>query len=428
MRDSQLWMLLLALVLSSSSLAATRGFQGDGSSFKTSVFMSPPFILKPGSVGEKFYYDVPFPRGHIGLKSFFAEVVDDNGNPVPLYETYLHHWGLFRYYGEEGAVDDAGSSKIIFIRNSGPCGNVGQYVGIGSETRKTDTWVPDPYGIEIGNPAEIPQGYQERWLLNVHAIDTRGVEDRLGCTECKCSLYNVTVDARGRPLDDGYVGGLHCCYDQTQCRVKGGFNGSARKLYLRYTMKWAEWIPSMIPVEYTVPPCDSVGEANGKCLDVKRAKVVLPRGGDIVYGVAHQHTGGLGSAIFGEDGRPLCSSTPLYGNGEEPGNEAGYIVGMSTCYPKPGSVTIKDGELVTVVSNYNNAHMHTGVMGLFYILVAEPRPKLNTLLSQGLASPWFTELTGNWWVLAFAGLIMVVVVAAVFRKRNETEGYERVNG
>jgi len=66
---------------------------------------------------------------------------------------------------------------------------------------------------------------------------------------------------------------------------------------------------------------------------------------------------------------------PTYGNGEEAGNEDGYIVGMSTCYPKPGSVKIADGELLTLESNYSSNQMHTGVMGIFYILVAEPQPE-----------------------------------------------------
>ena len=75
-----------------------------------------------------------------------------------------------------------------------------------------------------------------------------------------------------------------------------------------------------------------------------------------------------------QDGRVLCTSIPTYGNGEEAGNEDGYIVGMSTCYPKPGSIKIADGELLTFESNYSSARMHTGVMGLFYVLVAEPQP------------------------------------------------------
>jgi hypothetical protein len=75
-----------------------------------------------------------------------------------------------------------------------------------------------------------------------------------------------------------------------------------------------------------------------------------------------------------QDGRVICSSIPSYGNGSEAGNEAGYIVGMSTCYPKPGSVKIIDGETLTLESNYNSTKEHTGVMGLFYLLVAEQLP------------------------------------------------------
>ncbi|KAF5932661.1 hypothetical protein HYC85_028832 [Camellia sinensis] len=75
------------------------------------------------------------------------------------------------------------------------------------------------------------------------------------------------------------------------------------------------------------------------------------------------------------DGRVVCSSIPTYGEGKEPGNEAGYIVGMSTCYPHPGSVKISNGETLVVVSNYSQSNQeHTGVMGLFYILVDDASP------------------------------------------------------
>ena len=75
-----------------------------------------------------------------------------------------------------------------------------------------------------------------------------------------------------------------------------------------------------------------------------------------------------------QDERIICSSIPRYGNGNQAGNETGYIVGMSTCYPKPGSVKIIDGETLTLESIYNNSQEHNGVMGLFYLLVAEQLP------------------------------------------------------
>ncbi|KAF0907759.1 hypothetical protein E2562_020499 [Oryza meyeriana var. granulata] len=82
--------------------------------------------------------------------------------------------------------------------------------------------------------------------------------------------------------------------------------------------------------------------------------------------------------VLTPDGRLLCALLPTYGNGEEAGNEENYIVGMSNCYPKPGSIKVTDGKVMTIVSNYRSDHQHTGVMGLFYIIVAEqeqPAPK-----------------------------------------------------
>ena len=81
-------------------------------------------------------------------------------------------------------------SDFILVRNSGTCQRdiLAQYYGLGSETRRTATDIPDPFEIIVGNPAKIPEGYEEKWLVNIHAIDTRGVVDKMGCTECKCEL------------------------------------------------------------------------------------------------------------------------------------------------------------------------------------------------------------------------------------------------
>ena len=250
-----LLLLLAALSVEPSQALIGKG-KGKGKE-KSAVFLSPEFVLGPGSVVNSFYQDIDFPRGHIAVKSFDAEVVDDAGLPVPLHQTYLHHWVIERYYHRKGVeaskssfINETHNPDFIMVRNSGICQNtLGQYFGLGSETRGTTTYVPDPYGIEVGNPDEIPDGYEEKWLLNVHAIDTRGVEDRLGCTECRCDLYNVTEDEHGYPLSSDYKGGLRCCYDKTQCRVRKGFEGARRSLYMRYTVKWVDWDSSVVPVK-----------------------------------------------------------------------------------------------------------------------------------------------------------------------------------
>lgn len=223
---------------------------------KTDVFMSPKIVLEPGSVSNKYYYSIDFPRGHIAIKDFIAELVDEKGNSIPLHETYLHHWVVVGYRKRKNETLELHSDKGFLqsdsgiIRNNGLCDQgLVQYFGLGSETRRTASAVPDPYGIEVGNPEILSSGYEELWLLNVHAIDTRGAEDKLGCTECRCDLYNTTVDQFGDALPLNYNGGLKCCHDGARCRVKEGFRGERRSLYLRYKVTYMEWDESIIPVQ-----------------------------------------------------------------------------------------------------------------------------------------------------------------------------------
>ncbi|PHU20589.1 hypothetical protein BC332_11740 [Capsicum chinense] len=76
---------------------------------------------------------------------------------------------------------------------------------------------PGPYGLEVGNPKDVPEGYEEKWLMNLHVIDTRGVEDRFGCIEC---------------------------------RLKKGPRGLKKGFYLKYTVKYVDWdAASIVPVK-----------------------------------------------------------------------------------------------------------------------------------------------------------------------------------
>ncbi|KAK7412823.1 hypothetical protein VNO78_04478 [Psophocarpus tetragonolobus] len=394
---SQDWVVSWALLLlvSCTTYSSTALGQPENK-IKTSVFLSPKLELGPGSVSNKLYYDVDFPKGHIALKSFNAELVDESGKSVPLQETYLHHWLIIRYHQPKNLSHNS-QTDIVVVSNSGFCQDsvLNQYFGLGSETRETATDIPDPFGIEVGDPLEIPYGYDEKWLINVHAIDTRGVEDRTGCTECRCNLYNVTKDEDGNPLSPDYKGGLDCCPDNSQCRLMKGFYGPNQSLYLKYTVKWISYDNYVLPlkiyildvtdvlnvskgigpkhnckIEYQVEPC-SKGYNSSACIDVKKTSFPMQTGGYVIYGVGHQHAGAIGSTLFGQDGGVICSSIPKYGNGSAAGNEKGYVVGMSTCYPRPGTIKIKDGETLTLEVSYSNTEMHTGVMGLFYILVAE---------------------------------------------------------
>ncbi|XP_047938374.1 uncharacterized protein LOC125186100 [Salvia hispanica] len=405
---------------------------------KTEVFRSPEMVMEPGLVSNKYYFNVEFPRGHIGLKSFNAELVDERGNPVPLHEVYLHHWVLNRYFARKNS---SGVDDLSIVRNSGICANgLPQYFGVGAETRRTSTYIPHPYAIQVGDPATIPEGYEEWWVLNVHAIDTRGADDKMGCTECRCNLFGFSEAG----------GGLHCCPDDGKCRLKQGFRGENKTIYLRYTVKYVEWdSSSIVPVdiyildvtdvwtkadqskgikathyckiEYGVESCGGGVEKDG-CIDTKSVSFSFPVGGEVVYGVGHQHAGGVGTTLYGQGGRTICSSKPIYGEGNGAGNEAGFIVGMSTCYPTPAApVKISAGETITLVSNYSSVESHTGVMALFYLLLAHSDPKpLPNLASK------FTMVPEFLWPVALLGLIVIVVVVAWKGRIGNSEGYEAI--
>ncbi|GAA0187541.1 hypothetical protein LIER_34829 [Lithospermum erythrorhizon] len=424
---------------------------------KTDVFLSPKVELEPGLVSNKNYYNIDFPRGHIGIKQFYAELVDEAGNSVPLHETYIHHYVIVKYYQRKGVEEinnrrDLGFEEpdVIVGKNSGICEQgLVQYFGLGSETRRTDSHIPDPYGIEVGNPVDTPLGYEERWMLIVHAIDTRYVVDKIQCTECRCDLYNVTVNEYGKPLTDGYIGGLACCYDGMRCRLKEGVHGGKRNLFLRYTVKYLEWDASILPVkiyiidvtdtwkwlnqsaglssshhclvEYSVQP--SSAENDLGCVDAKKLSVRFPVSGDVIYSVGHQHAAGHGLTLSHEDGREICSSIPIYGEGEEAGNEAGYVVGMSSCYPQPGSVKIAEGEMLTLFSNYSCTKGHPGVMGFVYLLIADSNSQSGSLaVHEKVLVP--KAILG----VAIFGIAVMVVIAVVIQKRNKAEdGYESIH-
>ncbi|KAL3617660.1 hypothetical protein CASFOL_037981 [Castilleja foliolosa] len=456
----------ILLILSQPQLSQSHPINHENTKVKTEVFLSPEIVLEPGLVSDKFYYNIDFSRGHIALKSVNAELVDERGNSVPLHQTYLHHWVLQKYYFRINAGTRVGNDHIdlgfqkpdqIHVKNSGLCNSLTQYYGLGAETRKTSTYVPDPYGVEVGNPVDIPVGYKERWVLNVHAIDTRGVEDKLGCIECRCDLFNVTEYEYDQTLATNYKGGLKCCHDETKCKLKKGFEDHVkRSLYLRYTVKYVDWDASIVPVkiyiidvtdvwtkgdeskgvkerhncviEYDVEACP-VSMDNDSCIHTKTSTVSLPAGGDLIYGVGHQHAAATAITLYGEGGRVICSSNPIYGKGDEPGDEAGYVVGMSTCYPLPGSVKISDGEMLTLVSNYSNEKNHTGVMGFSYILVADSleNHKKSTLYASIDVLKVMTSNNFVWPIVLF-GVVVVAIVVFVFKGRTGRgeEGYEAI--
>ncbi|KAL2319940.1 hypothetical protein Fmac_028909 [Flemingia macrophylla] len=237
---------------------------------KFATLVSESFEVGPGNIAAKTFLDIKFPKGHIGVKSFDVELVDEDGNSVPLYETYIHHWFAIKYF--ENITLSRNIKQYhdlrngdVFQRNQGTCQGymLPHYWGLGAESRGTSSNLPDPFA--------------EYTIQRIHDSDSPHVQ---------------------------------------------------------------------------------------------KANIPMEKGGYLIYGTVHMHTGVVNATLYGQDGRILCTSSPKYGTGKEAGNEKGYVVGMSGCYPKPGSMKIKDGEILTLESRYENK-FRTGAMGQFYIYLAD---------------------------------------------------------
>ena len=207
----------------------------------------------------------------------------------------------------------------------------------------------------------------------------------------RCHLYNATHDEHGKPLPEGYIGGLRCCGDGFQCAVKPDYNGGVRKFYLRYTFEYYDWSECLIPttsigiditnhngydenlVEFNVDGCGDADPNSEECLDTREAYLDAPIGGEIVYTVSHLHASAVDAAVYGEDGRLICRTTPMYGTGYEAGNEKDHVVGIKSCYGNPGTPNagrVRQGEKLKYVVQYSKVNgPHTGLMGLVGIKI-----------------------------------------------------------
>lgn len=233
----------------------------DATNTLVETFRSKLFTLPPGGVYRRFQH-IPWVQGHVGIRTFNAEVVDEFGTPVPLTELYLHHWIVQKTYvnssltNSEIAENDffSPNNNVTLVPNSGTCENglLSQWFGLGSETRKTNVSFPKPYAVESGNPSAIPAGHEEAWFVEIHALDLRNTLNPWDCSECRCDAYNVTKTEGGDPIPEGYIGGLLCCYEGLRCALKPSAKEELRSYYLQYTISYVPFTPCVIPLRIYV--------------------------------------------------------------------------------------------------------------------------------------------------------------------------------
>lgn len=399
-------LLLTILLVAAATAAAASKHCATPRAEYASTFLSPAITVRPGDVKIKFF-DVAAPaEGRFATVNFHAELVFEDGTPVLQSDVYLHHYSILEY------AIPAGSSKLIgdqilhqvqtsppHVYHRKPWDGVGlelkQAWAMGGEARHLNFEMPTPYGLE-GSAAN-------QWVLNVHTVDMRGALHKLSCYECRCDVFNGGIH---KNLPEGYLGGMMCCKDGARCAVQDYSASLERTIHLKYTWTYVPFDECVVPlqhvgldvlgddsttVEYTVEGhCEAADFLKPECVDVREAEIVAEHGGDVVYVVSHLHTYSLGSTVWGEDGRLLCDSSPIYGSeADTAGNEDGYVVGVHHCNPylnKNGLGKIRKGEKLRFQVKYSKVNgPHTGVMGVGFMKVAET----------GIASPGFAAAAGN---------------------------------
>lgn len=386
---------------------------------KRHTALTAPLPLTQGEVTNTFHR-LPIPKGPIAVYRFEADVVekDAEGNVVAVgnYDAYLHHHvvGSVHKHYTDSTNKWAPMKPVNFSRSVG--------FGAGTESRGTPQEFKYPYAF-------MTVEGEDEWVANVHIINTRKMSagNAHHCLECPCTSEDViTADSVNgmQFVEDScnadlrfenntvcsaatYHGGLRCCEDSQFCLEKADLAAELETstYYLRYTIEYSEIVPENRPlylagccdasgdeshhgnVEYDVPKCDP--ELHPGCVHTLATRQALDLGQnsvyqftqgkqsfedrevELVYAVGHQHRGGLGIQMFDEkSGDLLCSSVPTYGTGNEVGNEAGYVVSISTCTFDPPR-RMRASDLVRIVALYNNTEAHTGVMSLMYLALAD---------------------------------------------------------
>jgi len=60
------------------------------------------------------------------------------------------------------------------------------------------------------------------------------------------------MGAHGQLLSKKYKGGMFCCQDNLQCKLRNGFHGTTRKLSLRYKIRWVDWDERQVPLKFYI--------------------------------------------------------------------------------------------------------------------------------------------------------------------------------
>lgn len=82
----------------------------------------------------------------------------------------------------------------------------------------------------------------------------------------RCKLYGVDVTTFEYADEVGanYTGGLYCCEDGQRCAVSGPSLPPEKTYYLKYTIHYVDWNPTVVPLRTYIFDVTDNGKRGGK--------------------------------------------------------------------------------------------------------------------------------------------------------------------
>ena len=375
-------------------------------------FYTDPIQLRRGQVANRIR-NFTIPSKQIAIHSFEIDIVERSSNahdgayvPVPLSDGYLHHLVLIpKTYRDGFRIESGAESRGTHYRFSYPHGMVTQE---GEDELLAYIHIMNNRGYSQPGAfhcLECPCGESDYDKDGILKLDENS-EDVLPswglCNQALLSNGNTACS------NTTYLGGMRCCTDQRFCIENNEGSDESDEYILRVTLEYTtvddDSQDDLVPVkfatccdatgsiekhsgnfEYDIPQlCEPNDSLTEDCIHELTTVQFLNELGedgetdhtddrwiDLVYMAGHLHVGGLEISFYHhETDELLCTSQPRYGTGmpTDIGNEAGYLVGMTSC---DLSHRMKNNALIRIVSRYDARQAHTGVMGLGLIFFAE---------------------------------------------------------
>ena len=357
-------------------------------------YRSTAIDLLPGQVilSDPDATPLTMPKGSFWLRGLSLEVVNASGAQVPLTEIYLHHVAI--YDGSKGA-DVCGGANLD-ARDA--------LWDVGAESRGLTTFFRQGFGYLVNEDA--------KWSGNIHLIRTDDVQNVKACIECKCPQGG---------------GSEVCCPDGTLCPLVAGSKAIRKSYFVEYVvhydpidsttllttpLKYRTLDAAACQLEFNVPAVcpwsfhhsgttvgsvmidgdiltgsgrfqpsdfllDDVADLPAHCIATKSWSMIWREDdGRLIFGKGHLHIGAIDMSLSiqrpGSSPELLCTVVPRYGTElGVPGNELGYVVGVSNCDDFFADMPVlRRGDRLTVSARYRAQPWYDGVMGLFDIAVA----------------------------------------------------------